>query len=191
VVLRKRSAHASGQSSADRQAVNEFEQMVRRVQPFLAAYAKRRLYDSATADDVVAETLSTAWRRWNDVPRDGQELAYLYGIERRVLSNQKRSIRRQQSLVDRLERHHSLGSQMEQLTDREQMVAAAFGRLRESDQELLTLSFWEDLSCREIGVTLGCSENAATIRLHRARRRLEQFLGDVAKPSDDKGEEAS
>ncbi len=48
----------------------------------------------------------------------------------------------------------------------------ALGELREEDREILRLGAWEGLTHREIGRILGCSANAAKIRLHRARRRL-------------------
>ncbi|MGH2922081.1 MAG: sigma factor-like helix-turn-helix DNA-binding protein, partial [Gaiellaceae bacterium] len=51
-------------------------------------------------------------------------------------------------------------------------AAAAFARLREEDRELLALAAWEGLDPGEIATVLGCSRNAARIRLHRARRRL-------------------
>ena len=192
MALRNRSSTASERRAEDRRLVAEFEAMVRQVHPFLVAYARRRLVDSAVADDVVAETLAIAWRRWSDFPRDGQELAYLYGVERRVLANQKRAIRRQQSLVARLEHHQSPTSEMDQLTDRDVLIATAFGKLRKTDQELLALSFWEGFSNREIGIALGCSENAATIRLHRARKRLGDLVGSGASPNnDDSDKEAS
>jgi RNA polymerase sigma-70 factor (ECF subfamily) len=81
---------------------------------------------------------------------------------------------------------------MDQLTDRDVLIATAFGKLRKTDQELLALSFWEGFSNREIGIALGCSENAATIRLHRARKRLGDLVGSGASPNnDDSDKEAS
>jgi RNA polymerase sigma factor (sigma-70 family) len=44
--------------------------------------------------------------------------------------------------------------------------------LPERDREVLLLAAWERLSTAEIASVLGCSENAAALRLHRARRRL-------------------
>ena len=37
---------------------------------------------------------------------------------------------------------------------------------------MLSLVGWEGLDAKQIGAVLGCSANAARIRLHRARRRL-------------------
>ena len=55
-------------------------------------------------------------------------------------------------------------------------VASAFARLRATDRELLALVAWEGLDAREIALVVGCSRNAARIRLHRARRRFAQAL---------------
>lgn len=192
MALRKRLNAGSQRSPVDGELVTEFEEMVRKVQPYLVAFARRRLFDPEVANDVVAETLTIAWRRWRDIPRDGHELAYLYGVERRVLANQKRSIRRQQNLIARLEHNYPAGQEVDQLTNREMLVTTAFGQIRKADQEILMLSFWEGLSCREIGVALGCSENAATIRLHRARKRLEGLVRTgLSRLADDIGEEES
>ena len=38
------------------------------------------------------------------------------------------------------------------------------------------LSEWEDLSAKEIAQVLGCSVSAASVRLHRARRRIKVLL---------------
>jgi RNA polymerase sigma-70 factor (ECF subfamily) len=55
-------------------------------------------------------------------------------------------------------------------------VLAAFRQLRPEEQEVLRLAAWEGLTNSELAVALGCSENAATIRLHRARKRLAEQL---------------
>ena len=53
---------------------------------------------------------------------------------------------------------------------------AALARLSSSDQELLRLVAWEELTHAEIAHVLDISVNAVTIRLHRARQRFEQSL---------------
>lgn len=52
----------------------------------------------------------------------------------------------------------------------------ALARLPRSDREVLLLSEWEDLTGNEIAQVLGCSVSAATVRLHRARRRIKALL---------------
>lgn len=48
--------------------------------------------------------------------------------------------------------------------------------LSPSDQEILRLRAWEELTSAEIGVVLGISVTAVDMRMSRARRRLEQAL---------------
>lgn len=55
-------------------------------------------------------------------------------------------------------------------------MAAAFARLGANDREVLALAAWEGLDAGEIAMVLGCSRNAARIRLHRARRRFASEL---------------
>ena len=55
-------------------------------------------------------------------------------------------------------------------------VVAALRELRPEEQEVLRLAAWEGLTNAELAVALDCSENAATIRLHRARKRLAEQL---------------
>ena len=48
----------------------------------------------------------------------------------------------------------------------------AMQTLRETDRDLLLLAAWERLTTAELALVFSCSENAAAIRLHRARQRL-------------------
>jgi RNA polymerase sigma-70 factor (ECF subfamily) len=53
----------------------------------------------------------------------------------------------------------------------------ALALLDHDQRELLRLWAWEGLAPREIAVVLGITANAASIRLHRARRELADVLG--------------
>jgi RNA polymerase sigma-70 factor (ECF subfamily) len=56
----------------------------------------------------------------------------------------------------------------------------AWHRLREADREVLALIAWEELSVAEASRVLGCPAPVFSIRLHRARRRLEGLLAQPA-----------
>jgi RNA polymerase sigma factor (sigma-70 family) len=147
----------------------------------IAAFARRRLNDDE-ADDVVAETFLIAWRRLDQIPDGPLALLWLYAVARRVVGQQYRSTQRRGRLVTRLaglagEDHPNVGAGLEH-----QAVHEALARLRPPDQEILRLAEWEDLPPRDIAVVLGCSANAASIRLHRAHRRFEQALRDIEAP---------
>jgi RNA polymerase sigma-70 factor (ECF subfamily) len=137
------------------------------------AYALRRCDQRADAEDVVAATFTVAWRRRGDKPAAEFELPWLYAIAARVLANQRRSLRRLVALRSRL--HEFPDPAREERSDLPEVVTA-LKQLRRDDQEILRLAAWEGLSGAELAVTLGCTENAAAIRLHRARKRLEEQL---------------
>lgn len=137
------------------------------------AYALRRTGQRADAEDAVSATFTVAWRRFADRPAAEFELPWLYAIAARVLANQRRSLRRLVALRSRLrELPEPAANERSDLPE----VVAALKQLRQDDQEILRLAAWEGLTGAELAVALDCSENAAAIRLHRARKRLEEQL---------------
>jgi RNA polymerase sigma-70 factor, ECF subfamily len=137
------------------------------------AYALRRTEQRSDAEDIVSSTFAVAWRRWGDKPAAEFELPWLYAIAARVLANQRRSLRRLAALRSRL--RELPAPAREERSDLPEVVAALL-QLRRDDQEVLRLAAWEGLTGAELAVALGCTENAAAIRLHRARKRLEEQL---------------
>jgi RNA polymerase sigma factor (sigma-70 family) len=140
-------------------------------------YALRRAASREDAEDVVAETFLTAWRRLEEVPHGSGVRPWLYAVARNALANQRRGERRRGRLSGRLQAESiSVAWRWGDANDELASVVAAFARLRDEDRELLALASWEELDAREIATVLGCSRNAARIRLHRARRRLAREL---------------
>lgn len=136
------------------------------------AYARRRV-EHGDVDDVVADVFTTAWRRLDDVPA-GRELPWLYGVARRTVANRRRGSERRRRLATRLgaERPHAT----DEGGDRDVVVAGALARLRPDDREILRLAAWEQLTAADLAVVLGCTVNAANLRLSRARRRFRDAL---------------
>lgn len=139
----------------------------------IAAYALRRAATPEDAADVVAETFAVAWRRIRQVPAERAATLWLFGTARRVLANQRRGERRRRRLSLRLQAQPAQASQADGERVGELEVAkAALERLSAEQRDLLGLVAWEGLSTAELAAVLGCSQNAAKIRLHRARRAL-------------------
>ncbi|GAA2493194.1 RNA polymerase sigma factor [Streptomyces longisporus] len=141
----------------------------------VSRYVARRL-DGRTSEveEVVAEVFTVAWRRRADLP--GAPLPWLYGVARNCLANAVRGYGRRRRLVDRLGNDETAhGRQIAASPDAEtpgSWVHEALARLSEADQEVLRLTAWEELGIDEVAVALGCGTRAASMRLHRARRRL-------------------
>jgi RNA polymerase sigma-70 factor (ECF subfamily) len=147
------------------------------------AYARRRIPEEAV-DDVVAETFLIAWRRLEQIPEAQLALPWLYGVARRVVWQHHRSNQRRGRLIARIaglarDVTSDVGYDLEH-----RAVHQALARLQPPDQEILRLAEWEDLPPRDIAVVLGCSANAASIRLHRAHRRFERALREVDSRED-------
>lgn len=143
----------------------------------LLAYAARRSPTLADAEDVVAEVFLVAWRRLDEVPAGDEARPWLFGVARNTIGNQRRGLTRRSRLVSRLEQtaDRPLAAAPAPTPDTEP-VLEALSRLSRSDQELLRLVAWEELSHADIAAVLGISVNAVAIRLHRARARFEQAL---------------
>ncbi len=142
------------------------------------AYARRRV-GADLAQDVVAETFLAAWRNLDELPAG--PLPWLYRAAHFAVANQRRALARRGRLDERarllagsdIARDHSdvIASDME--------LAAAFRSLSEADREVLRLAAWEGLTVATIGTVIGCSANAAKVRLYRARQRLSRKLGQA------------
>lgn len=170
-------------------ARERFERVTRALYEPLQKFARRRT-TGEVVDDVVAETLLVLWRRLDEVV-EGDELAWCYGVARRVLANHHRSAARARRLVDRLSSAtHSASSASAAVdaTGRDgDEVRTALATLSSKDRQVLMLWAWEGLEPRDIAVVLDVSPNAAAIRLHRSKQRLRRQL-DRRKSWSDAGQ---
>jgi RNA polymerase sigma-70 factor (ECF subfamily) len=140
----------------------------------------RRTQQRADAEDVVADALSVAWRRIDDVPLDDHEARlWLYGVARRTIANRRRTDERAARLSRRLaayvENAPAADSDIVDPVD-VRLGLRALGRLSEADQEVVRLAVWEDLSHADIAKVIGTSVPNVAVRLHRAKRRLTRIL---------------
>jgi RNA polymerase sigma factor (sigma-70 family) len=146
----------------------QFEGLFRRNIRPVRAYAVRR--DPQRAEDVVAETFATAWRRLEQVP--GHELPWLLAVARRVLANQRRSEKRQTRLAQRLAQERPAAAEPED-DPRASLALAALRTLSERDREVLLLIERDCLGRDAAATVLGCTRAEVRLRLHRARRRYQ------------------
>jgi RNA polymerase sigma-70 factor (ECF subfamily) len=139
--------------------------------PALRGYARNRGLTGADADDLVAEVLTIAWRRLDDVPRDDPR-PWLFATARNVWRNGIRSDRRRGDLVRRLPPPEPQAPPNEPAEHSHADIRIALATLNDDDQEILRLVAWDGLTTRQLASALGCKESAARVRLHRARQRF-------------------
>ena len=141
-------------------------------------YIQRRSINTEEARDTLSEVFLVAWRRLEDIPAGNEARLWLFGVARNLVKTSWRKRKRSGDLLVRI------GSEMStRVTTDEELdnsgvlkIVKALQFLSESDQEILRLLAWENLSHKEISVVLGCSENAVAIRIRRARVRLMKVL---------------
>ena len=177
---------------SDAAGVAEYNRLVNEHSRSIYRYTLRRLSDWSSCEDVVAETFLIAWRRRDQIPPHDRELAWLYAIALRVLSNQRRSRDRRDRLNTRLALERvEIGAEGDAFDIEPVMMVVK--KLRTDDRVLLEHVYWERLTYREIAVVMKISENAVGIRINRAKKNLGKLLEmdtQYIQSSDESGSES-
>jgi RNA polymerase sigma factor (sigma-70 family) len=139
-------------------------------------FAERRI-DTEAAQDITAECFAIAWKKFDPDSPFGR--AWLYQTAHHLVGNAYRKRGKHRDLLDRLHRERPADPS----TDEQDRVISALARLSMQDREALQLTYWEDLSAAEVGIVLGCSEQAAWKRISRAKVRLRSILERVSESS--------
>ncbi|MEV6930681.1 RNA polymerase sigma factor [Dactylosporangium sp. NPDC051485] len=160
----------AGQSDEERRFTDLYHAHHRQVYAYAVSRAGRGL-----ADDVVGDTFLVAWRRLRAVPEAA--LPWLLGVARNVVRERYRDEVRQAAVAAELRAwvEEADGDIADGVADKA-AVLAALARLGEDDRELLTLVAWHGLAAREAARVVGCSTATYFVRLHRARKRLEEAM---------------
>ncbi|WP_067466643.1 RNA polymerase sigma factor [Actinomadura macra] len=161
-----------------------FESLYEAVYADLLRFVQRRAHPDH-AEDVVADAFLVAWRRFDKLPERREDArAWLFGIARNALLNDRRGAERRRALGVRL-REISAGTQIDQDADLVVQVdlAEAWSRLSEVHQEALSLNVFEELGAPQAAAVIGISPVAFRLRLSRARRALRRHLDHLSQPS--------
>lgn len=162
-----------------------FRDVYEECHPRVLAYATS-LVGRQVGEDITSETFTVAWRRVRDIPHPA--LPWLLGVARNLVRELRRRDAHQYLLAAEEARRISSGARTgtgdvaAQVTDRHDALQA-LASLPEADRELLTLIAWHGLSAKEAAQVLDCTTATLTVRLFRARRRLEKAL-DAAPPAE-------
>jgi len=165
----------------------QFERAYVQYLPAVSGYLFRRVPRQAV-EDLAADVFAIAWRKRASVA-PGEELPWLYRIAANVVSNHRRREASGFALIASLRPADSSPS-AEEIVVADASLAAAWRQLRPAEREVLALALVEELAPAELAVALGVSVNAATIRVHRAKKRLRELLPGEEIPSSAERTEA-
>ncbi len=159
-------------STADESFAAAYAQHLRAV----SAYLYRRV-ERSFVEDLAADVFAIAWSKREQVA-PGEELPWLYRIAANVIANHRR---RQASAASFFASFRAVDSapSAEDIVIADQSLANAWKQLRPRDREVLALALLEDLPIATIALSLGISANAASIRLHRAKKVLGELLTET------------
>lgn len=193
-------AEGRGEPASERDLVSRlksgdeeaFERLVREHGGRLLAVARRFLRDEEEARDAVQECFLSAFRSINNFEQGSRLSTWLHRIVINASLMRLRSRQRkpEEPIEDFLPQFQADGHQVnhptadwegsaESLLARSQtraIVRAAIDRLPESYRAVLLLRDIEEMSTEEAAQSLGVTENAVKIRLHRARQALRGLL---------------
>ncbi len=142
--------------------------------PHVLAFARRHVGAEA-ADEVVAETFTVVWRRFEHLPEP--PIGWLLVTARKVMQNRARAMRRRRGLEERIALLDGVASFANDaddvaLTRREALERLA--RLDEQQREALLLVSWDGLTNDQAAAVLGIKPATFRRRLSRARAALLQ-----------------
>ncbi|MFN8441667.1 MAG: sigma-70 family RNA polymerase sigma factor [Caldilineaceae bacterium] len=145
------------------------------------SFVLRRNHDEQLAQEITAVTFEKALKNLGRFQWQGNGLRpWLLRIARNELISHHRRQRFWSFLSFNHASELNLERQFEE-AEAQRQVHEALQRLKATDQEVLTLRFFDELETAEIAAILGCSTDNVYLRLHRALKRLGQEL-NLAEP---------
>lgn len=153
---------------------DRFETIYRQEAETVLRYLRYRV-GTDVAEDLVAETFSVAWQKFDQLPDPPRP--WLLATARRISANHIRARRKQiaNEISDLDEVLAATNDGTERVVLRRDLVAA-IKALPPLDREAILLVTWYDLTNDEASTVMDCSKTAFAVRVHRARRRLGRIL---------------
>ena len=152
----------------------QFTETFRQFLPKVSQYLAYRVHAN-DIDDLASRIFEIAWQKRKSCP-DGKELPWLYKISGFVVSNHRRKVT---AISLALFDTDATAPSAEDLVIADLSIKQAWGKLEAKDRTVLALAAYEQLGAAEIALALGISNNAASIRLHRARKNFDSLLKEI------------
>ncbi len=176
-----------------------FEAFYREHVEDLQRFVARRVGDRERAADLTAEIFLAAIDSAHHYrSRRGTPKAWLYGIARALVANDRRRRGRERAREERFRGSALLdeedAAQMDARIDaaaQSRRLYAAMDRLPEGERAVIELVAIDDLTVAEAAAAAGVRPVTARVRLHRARRKLRAELEAAANQPNPRTEDRS
>jgi RNA polymerase sigma factor (sigma-70 family) len=171
-----------------------FASLIEKYQRQVHTHALRQIGDFHIAEDITQETFLRVYQNLKTLNDPTQFSRWLHAIVNHLCIAWHRKNRMQTESLE--ETHISetereaysryVASEHEKISADAQrdLVERLLAKLKESDREVITLHYFEEMTSSEIGTFLGVSENTIKSRLHRARQRLKKYASMIQEVLD-------
>ena len=160
-------------------AESRYNQWVREHYRFLLRSAWALTGSRATAEDVVQDCFTSAWRFRHQLRDQSMARAWLFQIMRRHAFRhfdpaQHQSYDEQDAPDQAVDNHDALNDQLD--------VVKALGRIAPIHREVLVLFYFDDMPTAQMAEALDIAPGTVLSRLARAREALKNALQEPARP---------
>ena len=162
-----------------------FESLIRKYQKQVHALAFRKTRNFQTAEDITQETFLRVHQKLATLNDPTKFSGWLYAIvdhlciawyrENRLQTESLQEIYISEIETDVYSRYIATEHAKTTTAAQQDLVKRLLTKLKESDREVITLHYFEEMTSSEIGEFLGVSENTIKSRLHRARQQLKKY----------------
>lgn len=162
-----------------------FAKLIRKYQRRVHMHALQRIGDFHIAEDITQETFLRVYQNLETLNDPIQFSKWLHAIVNNLCIAWHRKDRLQTQPLEEIHiseieteaysRHVATEHAKTTAEAQRDLVRKLLTKLKESDQEVITLHYFEEMTSSEIGMYLGVSENTIKSRLHRARQQLKRY----------------
>ena len=173
---------------------NAFATLIDKYQRQVHALAFRKVGDFQTAEDITQETFLRVHQKLATLNDPAKFSGWLYAIVNHLCiawyrENRLQTTSRQEIYISEIEtdvysRYIATEHAKTTTAAQQDLVKRLLTKLKESDREVITLHYFEEMTSSEIGEFLGVSENTIKSRLHRARQQLKKYESIIQEALD-------
>jgi len=157
-------------------AEDAFAEIVRRHLDLVHSAALRQVRSPQLAEEVAQSVFTDLARNAHRLAPDTMLTAWLYQVTRRTAIDVVRREARRQLREQIATEMNAMNATAADWTHIEPLLDEAMHALDDTDRTAVLLRYFENKSLREVGQTLGTSEDAAQKRVSRAIERLREFF---------------
>ncbi|TAK90471.1 MAG: sigma-70 family RNA polymerase sigma factor [Verrucomicrobia bacterium] len=157
-------------------AEDAFAEIVRRHVDLIHSAALRQVRSPQLAEEVAQSAFTDLARNANKLKPDTILAAWLYRVTHRTAVDVVRREARRQLREQIATELNAMNATTADWTHIEPLLDDAMSALDETDRAAVLLRYFENKSLREVGATLGTSDDAAQKRVSRAVERLREFF---------------